>query len=737
MKKFLIILCFFVFSISFSQENDSIKKDLKVGLVLSGGGAKGFAHIGVLKVLEEAGIRVDYIGGTSMGAIIGSLYASGYTANEIDSIIRSTDFNVIMLDEIPRKAKPFYEKQNGEKHALTLPFKKGKIGLPKAVSKGQNVLNMMTELLEHVDTITDFNKLPIPFVCIATNIETGEKEVLSSGFLPRAVQASGAFPTLLEPIEIDGNLLVDGGIVNNYPVDEVIKLGADIIIGVQLGNELVNRDELNSAIDIVNQIMSFQIYSSYKENIKNTDILVTPDMTGYTVTSFDYYDDIYALGEEAARLHFDDFVAVANQQTHKRAPFKRKERPNEIVIKSIEIEGNQDYTLAYVKSKMRIKSNDTITYSSLIDGINNLSATGNFTNIQYKVVDEDDGSIVQLKLKQNEISTYIKLAVHYDELYKTSILVNLTSKHLLMKNDVFSVDLILGDNIRYNFDYFIDNGSNWSFGLKSRYNRFNTSVDFAFQPEINKVDLKYRDFTNQLYIQTVLNEKFALGIGAEHKRITAYTETFLTTTVVEDDDKNYFDKSDYLNFISYIKFDTYDQKYFQKEGVYFGVDFRWYLFSTDYDDNFNSFSQLQGKFGFAHTFFNKLTMHIVAEAGLNIGDNNNDILNFHLGGYGENFVNTFVSFYGYDYAALTDRAFVLTALKLRYEIFKSNYVMATANAARVENDLINEGRIFEDTKLGFGLGYGIDSFLGPIELNYTYSPDTDKNYLYFNLGYWF
>lgn len=736
MKHIITLLIFFISFISYSQENDSIKKDLKVGLVLSGGGAKGFAHIAVLKVLEETGVRVDYIGGTSMGAIIGSLYAAGYTADELDSIIKSTDFTKIMLDEVPRKSKPFYEKESGEKYALTLPFKNGKIGLPKAMSKGQNVLNMMTELLEHVDTVSDFTKLPIPFICIATNIETGEKEVLNSGFLPKAVQASGAFPTLLEPIEIGGKLLVDGGIVDNYPVDEVKKLGPDVIIGVQLGNELANRDELNSAIDIVNQIMSFQIYASYDENIKNTDVLVSPNMTGFSVTSFDKYNEIFKIGDETARLQIEEFTKIAAQQIYKRGKIIRKKPPNKIAVKSIDIQGNNDYTMTYVKSKMRINKLDTITHAGFIEGINNLSATGNFTNVQYKVIEEEGGSRVELKLKQNEISTYLKVAVHYDELYKTAILVNVTSKHLLLKNDVMSADLILGDNIRYSFNYFIDNGSNWSFGFNSRYDRFNTALDFEFEPGIGKIDFKYRDFTNQLYVQTILNQKFALGIGAEHKRITAFTETFDNSRTF-DDGKSYFDKSDYLNTIAFLKFDTYDKKYFQKEGLYLDANFRWYVLSSDYREEFKSFSQIRVKLAYAHTFFDKLTLHLITEAGLNIGDNDIDILDFHLGGYGENYINNFVSFYGYDFAQLTDSGFLLTSLHFRYELFKNNYVMGMANAARADSDFINQGAIFDDTKLGFGIGYGIDSFLGPIELNYSYSPDTEDNYVYFNLGYWF
>ena len=725
---------------SIPQEKEPPKKDLKVGLVFSGGGAKGFAHIGVLKVLEEAGVRVDYIGGTSMGSMVGALYASGYTAKEIDSIFRSVDFTKVMLDDVPRKSKPFYEKENGEKHAISLPVKKGKIGIPKALSKGQNVANLLTEMLSHVASIDDFNELPIPFVCVATDIETGEKVVLNSGFLPKAVQASSAFPTLLNPVEIDGRLLVDGGILDNYPVDEVLKMNPDIIIGVELGNDLSTREDLNSAVDIVNQVMSFQIFASYEENIKNTDVHITPNMKGYSVTTFEYYDEIFKLGEEAAREHYDELVKIAQQQTTKRKPFVRKKQDNKIIIKSIQIEGNQNYTRSYVKSKMGIKLNDTIAYSSFVDGINNLSATGNFSNIQYKIIDrEDGGSIVQLQLKQNSISTYIKLAVHYDDLYKTAVLVNITSKHLLIKNDVLSADIILGDNIRYNFDYFIDYGAGWSYGFKSSYHRFSEDVMFDYIPDVARINLKYRDFTNQLYVQTVLNRKFAIKVGVEHKRINAYTQTISATVLNnnDDSDKFYFDKSDYLNLVSYLKFDTYDKKYFQKYGVYLAADFRWYLFSSDYNENFDTFSQVKGELAFVYTFFDKLTLHYIAKGGVTIGDNDNGILDFNLGGYNQNYINTFESMIGYEFAALNGDSFVKSSLNIRYEIFKSNYLMAAVSVARVGDDLWNNGDIFEDTKTGLGIGYGLDSFLGPIELNYTYSPDTKENYIFFNLGYWF
>jgi NTE family protein len=733
MKKELTLLLIFCTLFGFSQEDNDVQKDVKVGLVLSGGGAKGFAHVGVLKVLEEAGVRVDYIGGTSMGAIVGSMYASGYSAKEIDSLIRTFDFDKIMQDEVPRKSKPFYEKENGEKYAITFPLKKGKITIPKAVSKGQNVLNLMTELLQHVDTITDFNELPIPFFCIATNLETGKQEILNSGFLPKAVQASGAFPTLLEPVEIGGKLLIDGGVVNNFPIDEIIEMGADIVIGVDLRSDYDEKDELDSALKIVNQIISFQMYGNYDDRIKKTDVYIHPDMNKYSVTSFDKLEEIEAIGEKVAREKFVDFLRIAKQQSKKRRPFYRQDQQNELHIKSILIKGNQDYTRNYVKGKMKIEEGQTILFSDLVEGINNLTATGNFTNIQYKIDTEKDGSILSLKLKQNDISTYVKFAAHYDKLYKTSILTNLTTKHLLSKNDVLSVDLVLGDNLRYNLNYFIDNGTNWSFGLRSRLNTFKTDIDYN-QDNISRINLEYRDITNQLYFQTVFNRKFALGVGAEHKRINTFTETLQTLT---NQEKTYFDKSDYGNFISYLKLDTYDNKYFQKEGVNVDIDLKWYLFSSDYNENFNSFSQLKGKVGYARTFFNSLTTHFITEAGFTIGDNENTILDYRLGGHGENLINTLIPFYGYDYASLSGDGFLKSSLTLRYEFAENHYLMTTANAARIDDDLFNQGRIFEDTKLGYAAGYGFDSFMGPIEMNYTWSPDTGNKFWYFSLGYWF
>ncbi|MEX1384042.1 patatin-like phospholipase family protein, partial [Lutibacter sp.] len=587
MKRTLIFVFFLTFLVSFSQEKPA-NQDLKVGLVLSGGGAKGLAHVSVLKVLEEAGVRVDYIGGTSMGAIIGALYASGYTANQLDSILKVIDFDLILTDQMPRKSKPFYEKEIGEKYALSLPVKNKRVGIPRALSEGQSVLNLLTKLTQHVNNITDFNKLPIPFVCIATNLETGKQEILNSGFLPEAVKASGSFPTLLAPVEIDEKILTDGGIVNNFPVDEVISMGADIIIGVDIQSGLDKKDNLSSAVAIINQIVGFQMYKTLDYKYGKVDVLIKPDVTHYNVISFDKKKEIMKAGDEAAREHMDNLRAIAKQQTTKETP-KIKTKQLQYDISDIRIQGNLNYTRAYILGKLNLKKQDKTGYNKLIQSINNLYATGNFENVQYKILDDtenEEGSVLSLKVKEHRISNYLQLGAHFDDLYKTGIIINSTAKHLFNKNDIISADIILGDNIRYNFDYFIDNGFYTSFGVKSRYNSFNANLNFEQtnsnieDSNVNEINLVYEDFTNQIYFQTVFNRKFALGVGGEHKHLKVFTETIssLESTVSANREKRlYFDNSDYLNLIAYLKIDTYDKKYFQKYGVFLDTEFRWFL----------------------------------------------------------------------------------------------------------------------------------------------------------------
>lgn len=728
----------------YAQDPAEPEKEIKVGLVLSGGGAKGFAHVAVLKKLEEAGVRVDYIAGTSMGAIIGGLYASGYNATELDSVLRVYDLNGLVSDDLPREVSSFYQKENDGKYAISLPLVKRKIELPSAVSSGQNAFNIFSQLTEHVHEVNDFSELSIPFFCIATNLETGEEVVMDKGFLPEAIRASGSFPGLLTPVTVDGEVLVDGGIVDNFPVEKMKEKGVDYIIGVNVSGGLKDIENLNSLPEILMQIAGFQMYSKWDHKIQMSDLYIRPELDDFTTFSFDQSEEIIKRGELAMLKVMDTLEALAARQKGGLTQRSIKSYPgsDQFMIKEIVIKGNRNYTDKYCIKKLGLEKNELIERKDFIRGIDVLTATGNFESIFYKFSSVEGGVKVEFEIIENKEETLIQFGAHYDDLYKTGILVNFTNKHLFFNNDFISADFVVGDNLRYNIDYFYDNGFSWSFGLNTRYNTFKSDVVTGTLPITKSagqldsglmIPIRYIDFTTRLFLQSTIKDRWAFRVGIEHKFLNTFTDEII------DDDLNriYFEKSHYFNAFGKIMLDTYDSKYFPKKGVYLNSEYLLYLVSSDYNENFIPFSQLSGEVGFAYTFFDKLTFHVLSQAGVTIGNNENEILDYHLGGYNENYINTFVPFYGYGFSELNESAFLRTALTVRYELFKKNFLSFTGNFGRLNDDIWNDGRIFEDTRTGYAAGYGINTIIGPIELLYSWTPDTNQDYWYINVGFWF
>ena len=717
------------------------QKQPKVGLVLSGGGAKGFAHVGVLKEIEKAGLQIDYIGGTSMGAIIGALYASGYSTDQIERVIEESDFMKLLQDQVSRASKPFFTKQHGEKYALTLPIKKGRIELPFGFSRGQHVLNFLTELLVPVDEITDFSKLPIPFFCIATNIETGKEVILEKGSLPLALRASGAFPSLLNPVDIDGQLLVDGGVVNNFPVDVMKTKGVDFVIGVNVQGQLLKREELSSVASILLQIINFQMYKKSDKQAKLLDFTLRPDVLEYNVISFDKKKEIIKEGVRVATLkkYVLDSVAKLQKVTKKKRPIVLKNE--KFLVDRIVINGNENYTENYILGKLRLEEGDSTSYKEISKKISLLSATNNFERINYHFEKSFSGKKLELTVKEDKVDSHVRFGIHYDLLYKTSALLNYNHRKLLVQNDELNFDLGIGDRIRYRLDYFIDNGLIPSYGFSSSYNFFNASFLFK-NNSINRFNFTFSDFTNALYIQTTIDKKIAIGVGLEDKKIKISSDTFFT-----NNKEIIFDNSNYLSAYSFLRLDTYNKKVYPTKGYFANVNFKWFIWSdrNDYPDRFapissifNKFSQLSGTIGFAKSFFNHaFTFQYVGEGGFTLSDGASEVFDFRLGGYNKNYINNFVSFYGYNIAELGNKSFVKSEFNFRYNVYKNHYASFIANYARVEYDVFKDGKLFDNTKSGYALGYGLSTFIGPIELKYSWSPDHKERYWLFNLGFWF
>lgn len=289
----------------------------RVGVVLSGGGAKGTAHIGALRVIEEAGVPIDIIVGTSMGSIIGGLYAIGYSTEQLDSIVMAQDWNIMLSDKVSPKKQSLQSRESNSQYILSVPFfEKPKDMISGGVIKGRNIGQMLWHLTEGYHDSIDFNKLPIPFACVAQDLVTGDEVVFRSGVLPIAIRSSMSIPGVFAPVSYNGQLLIDGGLVNNYPVDIARQMGADIVIGVDVQDPMKNAKELQeSIIAQLSQLIDLQGKDRWQKNIANSDVYIKVNVKGYNTASFTTtaIDTLIERGEKAARLKMDTLQIIGKQ----------------------------------------------------------------------------------------------------------------------------------------------------------------------------------------------------------------------------------------------------------------------------------------------------------------------------------------------------------------------------------------------------------------------------------------
>jgi NTE family protein len=319
--------------------------------------------------------------------------------------------------------------------------------------------------------------------------------------------------------------------------------------------------------------------------------------------------------------------------------------------------------------------------------------------------------------------------------------VNFTKKRVLVDNDLASLDLILGDNVRYNFEYFIDKGFYWSIGVKSRFNQFHKNVNANLLleegelPGLNKIEVELQDQTNQVYLQTLFRKDFALSLGAEHKRLKIKSETIVNEA---QNDEVLFESTDYISVFGNLRLDTYNNKFFPKRGLYFNGNFHLYVHASNFNREFAQFSIAKADLGYAFSLSDKFAVNIKSQGGLKVGDNSTNSLNFALGGYGNNFINNFVPFFGYDFLSLTGNSFVKGSVVFDYEIFKKNHITLVANYANIEDGIFSSGEwITAPDYSGYAIGYSIETFLGPLQAHYSWSSENSQGYWFFNVGFWF
>ena len=461
-----------------------------------------------------------------------------------------------------------------------------------------------------------------------------------------------------------------------------------------------------------------------------------------------------AEGTRAARKQWDALKGVAGEQTVVRQRPPITKAVDSLVINRLIIRGNSSYSRGFVKGKLRVDLSEKIAFKELQEGIVNLAATNNFATIRYELISNGIGEDLILYLQEDPVQSFIRFGLHYDDLYKTAGLLNYTKKKLLADDDLASLDLILGDHIRYNAEYFVDKGSYWSFGINSRYNSFDEEIDYSLiqqnfstrqNPDINVINLDVTDLTNQIYFQTTLREEFAFSLGLEHKLLKLSTRTLnelpagVGDPVIQNSDgRTYFENSNYFSAFGQLTLDTYDDKYFPTRGLYFDGDFHLYLFSSDFNDNFSEFSIGKARMGGAFPLGSNLSLNLETEGGFKLGVSSITSLDFVLGGFGAEMINNFVPFLGYDFLSLPGNSYVKAYGRLDWEFARNHHFMFSLNYANVEDDLFRTGEWFTAPDYsGYGIGYGWASFFGPVQLLYSWSPEADNNVLFFSVGYWF
>ncbi|MCE3001467.1 MAG: patatin-like phospholipase family protein [Xanthomonadaceae bacterium] len=374
-----------------------------IGLVLGGGGARGAAHIGVLKVLERERVPVCRIAGTSMGAIVGGLYASGYSADEIEAILSAVDWKEVLADDPPRTDFPLRRKNDTLRYLLDFKFglRDGAIQLPRGVIQGQKLLTLLRRLTIHTWRTPDFDALPIPFRAVATDIGTGEAVVFSQGDLALAIRGSMSVPAAFAPLRIDGRLLVDGGIVNNVPVDVVKAMGADRVIAVDVGAPLLDDSELNSPFAITMQMLDVlmkQRTAQVMAAMDPRDVKIVPDLGDIGSASFDRAVDAIAPGEVAAirvlprlrELSLGEAEWAALQATRERVQFDAP------LVEFLEVVTRRSKTAGYVKRELEGFEGKPLDPMALERRVNSVYGQGNYEHISWKLVEKEGRTGVEV-----------------------------------------------------------------------------------------------------------------------------------------------------------------------------------------------------------------------------------------------------------------------------------------------------------------------------------------------------
>jgi len=725
--RFIINISFSLLFVFQTFAQDSLQQPLKIGLVLSGGGAKGLAHIGVLKVLEREGIKPDYIAGTSMGSIVGALYAIGYTASEIEQIVLSLNWEQVLSDEVLREDISIEEKDQDSKYIAEFPIVNWRVSLPRGFRVGQRISNVLAHYTWSVHNVSDFRKFPIPFACVATDIETGEAVTINKGYLPDALRASMAIPSIFSPMEIDGRMLVDGMLVRNFPVSDAKDMGANYIIGVDVGAPLYKKNELSSIFEILDQASSFKSAESTLKQQTQCNILIKPDLVGYNAASFEAADSLIVRGEKAANQHLDAIKQLA-ANTKKRMIRENVSEKREIDIDTIDIEGLNEVSKYIILGKLDIKKFGKIEIKTIEKGIARIYGSQFFKRVNYKIEERGGKNILVIRVVEQS-SNFFKVGINYDSDLKSAILLNLTFRNILGDGSRLLTDLKLSENPAFKIHYSIHTKFKPNIGFSSKFwvQNFDAAYYNADGGLVSKFNFWHYNLSAELH--SSMSNQLSLLSGLEGESLSIKPQIAAIDTISYD--------ISFFNAYFRILYDSYDRGVFPRKGSKFYFETKYYI-NADYEKP-NHWNRNFWRFQISYTKIAAVSEHLsfinTWNAGHIQGENVHWGALFFLGG-SSSFESNIIAFEGNNFMGADSRCFVSTCVGIQVEPWTDRFFTLKTNIAKL-GSTPDEVLVFDDFMYGFGVSFGVKSIIGPLVVNVSQGNRHNELIMNVNIGYRF
>lgn len=710
----------------------------KVAVVLSGGGAKGVAHIGALRVIEKAGIPIDYVVGTSMGAIVGGLYSIGYTPEQLDSMVRKQNWTFLLSDKIKRSEQTMLERKNAATYVLSIPYSKGmKEKSLGGMIQGQNLSNLFSELTVGYHDSVNFNKLPIPFACVSENVVNGKQVVFHDGILSTAMRASMAIPFVFTPVRIDSMVLVDGGMTNNFPTNIAKEMGADIIIGVDVQSDLSGPEKLNTVPEIMNQIVNLSGQSNYERNIELTNTYIKVDVKGYSAASFNAValDTLMRRGEEAAMDKWQALVDLKKTigipesfvpKPH--GPYSAVDISRNIFVRNITFSGLKDTDEKWLLKKCKLKENTEINISEIDKAIYILRGSQAYSNVSYALNNTVPGEYNLNIMLEEKYENYFNLGIRFDSEEIASLLLNATANLKTRIPSRLSVTGRLGKRYLAAVEYTLEPAQmrNFNFAYQFQYNDINI---YSHGNRIFNTTYKYHSGEFSFSDIWYKNLRFMVGTRFEYFK---YKDILYNSPEYD----MHIKPESFFSYFAQLHYSTLNKNYFPSKGSDIKAAYHLYTDNLYSYNDHAPFSAISASWESAFLLTNRFALLPSVYGRVLIGKEIPYPYTNALGGYTYGrYAPQQLPFVGINNIEMNDKSVVVTSLKLRQRMGANHYITLTGNVAFCDSNFFHS---LQGRKIyGGGIGYGYDSIFGPLEASFNYSNDTRAVGFYVNLGYTF